>query len=79
MKWQPVHGRKKLGLALLEEERLQETATEGLKELFNEPELKPIEATKSKIERVEMNEFTFMSPEGIKIASAKNLKELLDI
>ncbi|MDI6721636.1 MAG: hypothetical protein QMD85_04555 [Candidatus Aenigmarchaeota archaeon] len=79
MKWQPVHGRKKLGLALLKEERLQETATEGLKELFDEPELKPIEANKSEIERMEMNEFTFMSPEGIKIANTKNLKEFLNV
>ncbi len=79
MKWQPVHGRKKLGLALLEEERLQETTAEGLKELFGEPELKPIEAAESEIERMETNEFTFMSPEGIKIANAKNLKEFLDV
>ncbi len=79
MRWQPLHERKKLGLALLEEERLQETATEGLKELFDETKLKPIEATKSEIERMEMNEFTFMFPEGVKMASAKNLKEFLDV
>ncbi len=39
MKWQPTHKRKKLGLALLEEERAQEIATAGLKELFENPEV----------------------------------------
>lgn len=65
MKWRTIHKRRKIGLALLHEEKQQEIAAAGLKQLF---ETKPM-----------TNEFAFMTEGGLEVTRVKDLKELLEV
>ena len=79
MKWRTIHKRKKIGLALLEEERTQEIATAGLKQLFESSELEvQIEETKDETKPM-TNEFVFMTQGGLEVTRVKDLKELLEV
>lgn len=82
VKWRTIHKRKKIGLMLLQGEKLQEIAVAGLAALFEKSELRPevrIETIGETEPSAGANEFVFMTEGGLEVTRVKDLKELLEV